>query len=110
VVDISLNSWDRESKLRGVQPVVTISANSRFGDRDCCELMVTYQNRNPEIEYQKSHLYFDKQTKLPIHVERYGWPPHEGEEPPLMEEYDYANVKLNVGLGDGDFDPARYGF
>jgi len=110
LVDISLAIWERESKLPGVRAVVTITPNSRHGDRDCCEVMVTHHQRDPQIEYQKSHLYFDNETKLPIHVERYGWPAHEGEESPLMEEYDYANVQLNVGFSDGDFDPARYGF
>jgi hypothetical protein len=110
LVDISLDIWQRESKLPGVQAVVTITPNSRHGDRECCEVMVTHQHRDPQIEYQKSHLYFDIETKLPIHVERYGWAAREGEEPPLVEEYDYANVKLNVGLTDADFDPAHYGF
>jgi hypothetical protein len=110
LVDISFNIWQRESKVPGVQAVVSIAPNSRHGDRECCEVMVTHQHRDPQIEYQKSHLFFDNQTKLPIHVERYGWAAHEGEEPPLMEEYDYANVKLNVGLADADFDPAHYGF
>jgi hypothetical protein len=110
VVDTSLTIWERESKLPEARPVVTIVPNSRHGDRDCCEVTVMYEHRHPEIEYPKSHLYFDNETKLPIHVERYGWPAHEGEEPPLMEEYDYADVKLNVGLTDADFDPARYGF
>jgi Protein of unknown function (DUF1571) len=110
VVDTSLTIWERESKVPEARPAVTIEENSRLGDRVCCEVMVKYQHRHPEIEYPKSHLYFDNETKLPIHVERYGWPAHEGEDPPLMEEYDYANVKLNVGLTDADFDPARYGF
>ena len=104
------SAFAAESKVPEARPVVTIAANSRLGDRDCCEVTVVYPHRHPEIEYPKSHLYFDKETKLPIHVERYGWPAHEGEDPPLVEEYDYANVKLNVGLTDADFDPARYGF
>jgi hypothetical protein len=110
LTDISLAIWQRESKVPGVRADVTIAPNARHGDRQCCEVMVTHRHRDPQIEYQKSHLYFDNETKLPIHVERYGWAAHEGEEPPLMEEYDYANVKLNVGLADADFDPAQYGF
>ncbi len=110
VVETALTAWERERNLPETRAVVAISANSRFGDADCCELTVTHQNRIPQIDFQKACLYFDKQTRLPIHVERYGWPEEAGEEPPLMEEYSYSNVKTNVGLTDGDFDPSRYGF
>ncbi len=110
VVETALTAWKREEKLPGTRPAVTISADSRFGDADCCELTVTYEHRSPEIEFQKARLYFDRQMKLPIHVERYGWPEEAGAEPPLIEEYSYSNVKTNVGLTDADFDPSRYGF
>jgi len=34
----------------------------------------------------------------------YDWPTTPGGEAPLIEEYTYYNVKLNVGLTDLDFD------
>jgi hypothetical protein len=109
VVETALTGWHREVKLTGTRAIVTINADFRFGDVDCCDLTVTHQIRCPEIEYQKARLYFDKRTKLPIHVERYGWPDEAGAELPLMEEYTYSNVKTNVGLTDADFDPLHYG-
>ena len=35
----------------------------------------------------------------------YHWPAAEKAAPPVMEEYTYVNVKVNVGLTDKDFDP-----
>jgi len=35
----------------------------------------------------------------------YLWPEAEGEDPPVDEECNYQDVKLNVGLTDMDFDP-----
>jgi hypothetical protein len=109
VVETALTNWTREEKLRGVQVVVTIADGALPGAPDCYRVEVTHHNRLPEIEYQTARLLFDKRSKLPIHVERYGWPESAGEEPPLMEEYDYSNVHTNVGLTDADFDPQRQG-
>ena len=41
---------------------------------------------------------------MPIRYAAYGFPPKEGEELPVIEEYTYLNLKLNVGLTDADFD------
>ena len=37
--------------------------------------------------------------------ELYGWPTQAGGQPPLVEEYTYRDVRVNVGLTDADFDP-----
>jgi len=41
---------------------------------------------------------------LPIRFEGYDWPREPGAPADLAEEYSYINLKLNVGLGDIDFD------
>ncbi len=46
-----------------------------------------------------NYIYLDKEYKFPVAVEIYGWNNE------LLEKYEYTNLKLNVGLGDGDFDP-----
>jgi hypothetical protein len=42
---------------------------------------------------------------VPIRYAAWTWPEKAGEEPPLLEEYTYVDMKLNVGLTDKDFDP-----
>jgi hypothetical protein len=105
-----LTAWEREAKLEGVQPVVTYSADARWGETACHELFVTHHNPHAEIDFYQTRICFDRQTLLPIHSERYGWPAVAGEAPPLIEEYSYTNVRTNVGLTDADFDPPHYGF
>jgi len=44
--------------------------------------------------------------KIPLRYAAYFWPATPGsEELPVLEEYTYLNVKLNVGLADADFNP-----
>jgi hypothetical protein len=110
VAETALTDWVRAEKLPAVDAVVTISEGSPPGQMAACyKVEVTHRNRLSEIEYQKARVYFDKQSKLPIHAERYGWPESAGGELPLMEEYDYSDVHTNVGLTDADFDPQRQG-
>jgi hypothetical protein len=110
VIEIVLATWERESKLEGVRPVVEISPEVRLGDVVCRELLVTHTQPHPEVEYHLTRVFFENESLLPIHAERYGWPPQAGEEPPLVEEYIYRDVQTNVGLTDADFDPVEYGF
>ncbi len=110
VVETALVVWRREEKLPGIVPEVTICSSAPFADADCCTAQVQYQKRCPELEFQKACVWFDRQTKLPVRAERYGWPDEAGGAPPLVEAYSYRNVQTNVGLTDADFDPQRYGF
>ena len=54
----------------------------------------------------------DDELQLPIRYASYDWPAAPGQEPPLLEEYTYLNMKVNVGLTDADFDRGNkdYGF
>ena len=54
--------------------------------------------------FYRSVVYFDKENKLPIRVENYDWPRQGGAlGGELLEEYSYADLRLNAGLGDQHF-------
>jgi hypothetical protein len=110
VVATALDIWRREEKLPGILPVVTICSSTRFADADCCSVQVQYHERSPELEFQKARVWFDRQTKLAVGAERYGWPDAPGGAAPLVEAYTYRNIQPNTGLTDADFDPQEYGF
>jgi hypothetical protein len=110
VVETALETWRREEKLPGILPEITFCSSARFADVDCCTVQVQYQQRTPDVEFQKACVWFDRRTKLPVRAERYGWPDEAGGAPPLVEAYSYRNIQPNVGLTDADFDPREYGF
>ena len=60
-------------------------------------------NPNGYFQYFRDVVYFDKETHLPIRLEFYDWPRQQGDPGQLVEVYSFANMRLNVGLGDNVF-------
>lgn len=91
---------------------VRIIERARVNDRVCTCIQVSHPTKRPEFVYSMTRLYIDDELNVPIRYEGYDWPRRPGEGPPLAEEYTYANLKLNVGLTDADFDPRnpQYGY
>jgi negative regulator of sigma E activity len=56
------------------------------------------------LEYQVGRIYLDKQSRLPVRAEMFSWPAKADDDPPLLEQYTYSSVRINVGLTDADFD------
>ena len=106
----ALTVWERESKLEAAEVDVKFFPNAKLGDLPVEAVQLTHRKPLRDVKFQMSRVYFDKETKLPLRAERYGWPRQAGEKPPLVEDYTYTNLKTNVNLTDADFDPARYGF
>ena len=85
--------------------------NAKLGDLPVEAVQLTHQKQLRDVKFQMSRVYFDKESKLPVRAERFGWPQQPGEKKgPLVEDYVYTKLKTNVNLTDADFDPARYGF
>lgn len=60
---------------------------------------------DPAIDFWLAEVVLDTERGVPLRYAAYGLPEKPGEEPPLLEEYAYHDVQLNVGLSDADFDP-----
>ena len=74
------------------------------GSRPCHRITVTHSRKSPDYMFYRVHLYIDHALGLPIHFEAFDWPTASDPEPPLVEEYTYNDLKLNVGLTEIDFD------
>jgi len=81
--------------------------NAKVGKRVCTHIQVVHPEQTPAATYHKASLYIDDQLQVPIRLVVYDFPGDDGPEPPLMEEYIYANLQLNVGLTDADFSKAK---
>jgi len=51
-----------------------------------------------------AQIFIDLDLLLPLKYASFGWPKSEGGALELLEEYTYMDLKLNVGLGEKDFD------
>ena len=112
IVDKSLTIWQAERKADPKNVEVRFFSKAKLGEISCEMVEVTRQQKKPEFHYSLTRVYFDHESKLPIRAEQFGWPVRVGEKPTLIESYDYADLKVNVGLTDADFDAQnpKYGF
>lgn len=106
VIKSALDIWKNEkTTLDPANIEVRIVPSVQVGDRDCEAVEIAHNHPQSGLTYQVGRIYVDKETRLPVQAELYGWPEAPGDEPPLLEQYIYTNVKTNIGLVDADFDP-----
>jgi hypothetical protein len=92
---------------QGTNTQVTQFRNASVNDRICTHIRVVHPDRSKGIEFHTASLYIDDELHVPIRLVVHGWPVREGQPPPLMEEYTYVDLRLNVGLTDADFSEAK---
>lgn len=78
--------------------------NAKLGNIECRVVETSHPTPRKQFLYKTTRLYLDKETNLPIRSECYGFPVRKGDKPPLLEEYTYSNLRINVNLTDLDFD------
>jgi hypothetical protein len=96
-----IQQWEQDARTPGVK--VKFFPNAKVGQIDTKMIETIQPKPSPQAKFHITRLYLDKRTSLPVRVEQFGWPEKAGAEPPLLEEYNYTNLKTNVGLTDTDF-------
>ena len=101
-----------EQELAHDECEVEIRDDVDFDERVCQCIEVRHPIQRPHFAYHLVRIYIDNELRVPVRFESYGWPEAGSEVPRLLEEYTYRDIKLNVGLGDADFqrDNPAYGF
>jgi hypothetical protein len=94
---------ERERKFAEVE--VKFIPGAKINGRLCTVLQVIHPVQRPHFEFYKAEIFIDDELKIPTRYAAYFWPSRPGEPEPVIEEYTYLNMKLNVGLTDADFDP-----
>lgn len=112
IVDKSIAIWEGERKADPGNVAVRFLSNAKVGAVPCDEIEVVRKHQQPEFQFSLTRVFFAKESKLPIRAEQYGWPAKPGDKAPIVEEYNYADLHVNVGLTDADFDSRNpmYGF
>ena len=73
-------------------------------------LQVKHPKPVPGLDFHIAQIFIDDQLQVPIRYAAYDFPSRPGEEPSVIEEYTYLNLKINVGLGDADFNHENSGY
>jgi len=84
---------------------VRVAEGAKIDGRPCRYIEVVFPVEREGIRFHKAQIFVDQELQMPVRYASYAWPKQAGEEPPLLEEFTYANVKLNLGLSDEDFNP-----
>lgn len=110
LMDALITQW--EGELKYPESEVKVYSHARIGKNECRMLEVTHPKQRPHFKFKTTRLYIEKESGLPIRVEQYDFPKRGSEEPVLVEEYTYTDIKPQKQLTDLDFDIANqtYGF
>jgi hypothetical protein len=86
--------------------------NAKVNKRSCQVVQIVHPVQRPHFSFHRAQVFFDDELKLPVRYASWSWPTEPGSQPPLEEEYNYTDIKINVGLADLDFDPdnAEYNY
>jgi hypothetical protein len=74
--------------------------------RSCDVIRITHPKKSEGLQFLQADMYVDSQLHVPARIDAYGWPEQVGQEMPLLAEYTYTDLKLNVDLSDSLFEPA----
>lgn len=97
----------REDISINAETEVQFYNDATIDGRSCTGIEVRHPVYDSRLRFHTAKVFVDNALKVPVHYEAHGWPKEEGGEPPLMEQYTYRDIKLNVGFSDRDFDPAN---
>jgi hypothetical protein len=104
--------WEAEARFAAPETQTRYYESAKLQGMDCQVIETFHPVRRQQFEFFCTRLYIDKATRLPVRVEQYGFPAAPGQQPPLLEEATYWDVRTGVGLTDRDFDRRNpeYGF
>lgn len=101
-----------EKAMRHEDVTCKFRKGAKLKDRVCTVLEVTQPTQRPDAEFYQAQVFMDDELNMPIRYVAYDWPSASGAPGSVIEEYNYLNLQVNVGLTDDDFDPYNkaYGF
>jgi hypothetical protein len=102
LLDTVESRWSAE--LDPSESLVAFRDDQLIGSSHCTLIETTHPRPRPDFLFYQVRLYIDRDLGLPIRFQAYDWPANPQATPELVEEYTYSDLKLNVGLGDVDFD------
>jgi hypothetical protein len=104
-----LRLLEQEMRLdpSGENTEVRYYRGARLNDRVCTHIQVRHARRQEGLVFHIADVFVDDELQLPLRVATYDWPDENAPRPSLIGEFNYTDLKLNVGLSDADFDPRR---
>jgi hypothetical protein len=98
--------------MRNPECEVNVYHGAKVDERTCTAYEVKHELQQSQLKFHLARVFVDDELQVPVRYVAYDWPTEPGGELPVMEEYTYRDLKLNVGLSDEDFRRSNpnYGF
>jgi hypothetical protein len=94
--------WEKESAYGECE--VKYYPEAKLGEKPVIVIESSHPVRRKEFLYALTRLWLDKESRLPVRLQQYDFPPAPGAQPVLVEDYTYTHIEPNVRLTDSDFD------
>ncbi|MGI8978545.1 MAG: DUF1571 domain-containing protein [Pirellulaceae bacterium] len=108
---IQRGTKEKNADPMGQATVVTTTKGAKLGTgaakRPCTILQISHPVNAGGFEFKLAQVFIDDEYNLPVRYVAYGWPEAGEKGDKILEEYNYTNLKFNIGLTDHDFDPAN---
>jgi hypothetical protein len=105
---IQLIKDDIERDPAAANTKVSYFRKAKVKDRICTHVQVVHPRKSTGLQFHQASLFIDDELHVPIRLVVYGWRSAKEEKLPLLEEYNYVNLRLNVGLTNDLFAKSRY--
>lgn len=102
MMDKLVKQWETDLDSKDI--TVKLFPNAKVATIECKVFESTRAKKIVEGQFHITRLYVDKATSLPVRVEQLDFPAKAGDQPAVLEQYTYLDLKTNVGLTDADFD------
>ncbi len=87
---------------------VFMTEGYQFDDRSLTHLRIEHSHpTGRDDDFSVAELVLDRPQNLVVSYRSFGWPESGSTDRPLIESYQYHDLKTNVGLTDRDFDTAN---
>lgn len=109
-MQIMIRQWQEEAKYGETE--VKYYKDAKLADMTCKIIESSHPQPRKQFNNHKVRLWIDNATGIPVRMQKFGFPRRAGEQPPVLEDYSFLNLKTNVRLTDVDFDRnnKRYSF
>lgn len=104
MIDRMIARWEFERKFQETRCEVQ---HVKVNGRPCVQFSAVHpQPDDGKFTFHTQRVFIDKEHRLPIRTEGYGYPAEPGRTPgELVESYSYVDLRLDAGLTDIDFSP-----
>jgi hypothetical protein len=81
--------------------------NAKINGRACEVIRVVHPKKQPGLTFHTANVYVDNELHLPVRIDASEWPEEPGGVCPVLAEYTYTDIRLNVDYPEATFDEDR---